>query len=92
MICDYYIHKTDLADISSFKKINLEFLAASIEISFTGNLQLEQFVLWETLLASQALSMIMISSFVLLCFAIHDANNDFSFCFNTYNHLLLNDF
>ena len=34
VICDYNIHKTDLADISSFKN-NWEFVATNIEISFT---------------------------------------------------------
>ena len=44
LICDYYRHKTDLADLSSFKK-NWEISAANFEISFdfkSGNLQLEQ--------------------------------------------------
>ena len=34
VICDYYIHKTDLADLSSFKFF-LEIFAANFEISFT---------------------------------------------------------
>ena len=34
VICDYYIHKTDWADLSSFKK-NLEISAANYVISFT---------------------------------------------------------
>ena len=44
VICDYHIHKIDLADLSSFIT-NLEIFASKIEISFTlesGNLQLEQ--------------------------------------------------
>ena len=43
-ICDYHIHKIDLADLSSFIT-NLEIFASKIEISFTlesGNLQREQ--------------------------------------------------
>ena len=46
MICDYYIHKTDLADISTAASSNkLEIFATNITISFSfesGNLQLEQ--------------------------------------------------
>ena len=34
IICDYYIHKTDLANLSSLNK-NLEAFAANIEIYFT---------------------------------------------------------
>ena len=34
VICDYYVHKTELADLSIFKLI-LEIFAANIEISFT---------------------------------------------------------
>ena len=47
VICDYYIHKTDLADLASFNYF-WEIFAAYSEISFTlrfkesGNLQLEQ--------------------------------------------------
>ena len=33
MICDHYIHKTDLADLSSFKR-NLKIFTANIEIFF----------------------------------------------------------
>ena len=42
VICDYYIYKTNLADLSSFEILR-EIFAANIEISFTwGHLQLEQ--------------------------------------------------
>ena len=44
IICDYYIHKTDLADLSSFWE-KMEIFAANIAISFTfgiRELQLEQ--------------------------------------------------
>ena len=34
MICDYYIHKNDLADLSRLET-KLEILVANIEISFT---------------------------------------------------------
>ena len=34
MICDYYIHKTDLADLTSFKK-KLDIFVTNIEIYFT---------------------------------------------------------
>ena len=34
VICDYYIHKTDLADLSRFNFF-FEIFAANIEISFT---------------------------------------------------------
>ena len=34
MFCDYYIHKTDLADLSSFNFLG-EIFTANIEISFT---------------------------------------------------------
>ena len=43
IIRDYYIHKTDLADLSSFKR-NFEFFAASIEISFT--FRINEFTTW----------------------------------------------
>ena len=43
MICDYYIHKTDLADLSSFKT-KLEIFAANIEISFT--FRISEFTTW----------------------------------------------
>ena len=35
IICDYYIDKTDLADLSNFWKKNLEIFAANIAVSFT---------------------------------------------------------
>ena len=44
LICDYYRHKTDLADLSCYKRY-LEIFAANFKISFTSrirNLQFEQ--------------------------------------------------
>ena len=45
VICEYYIHKTDLADLSTLKKIFTSFAAKTWNIFYpiqSGNLQLEQ--------------------------------------------------